>query len=256
MISVIIVASLLALVQISATRSGNPSPITVAATTLAAAIEEVTSAIVGGVRAGGGAVASVPGLARENATLRTQNRKLSDENQRLHELLNAYSQAVAIAPKVSEYPRAVQARVIGYPPEGTTQSVTIDKGTRSGISRDDGVLAAAGVVGRVVEAGPFTSKVALITDFTSNVPAIVQRGRYWGIAKGNNTSVRMEYVSQDAPLRVGEMIVTGEARSFHSGAIIGEIVKIERGDSNLYQTATVKPAVDLSSLDRVVVVPK
>jgi len=255
-ISVIIVASLLALIQISAARSGNPSPITVAATSVAAVLEEVTSAVTGAVRSGGTAVVSVPGLEHDNAALRAQNRKLANENQRLHELLNAYSQAVAIAPKVEEYPHAVQARVIGYPPEGTSQSVTIDKGTRAGISRDDGVLAAAGVVGLVVEAGPFTSKVALITDFTSNVPAVVQRGRYWGIAKGNDTSVRMEYVSQDAPLRVGDKIVTGEARSFHSGAVIGEIVKIERGDSNLYQTAIVKPAVDLSSLDRLVVVPK
>ena len=252
----IIVAALLALIQLGSARSGSPSPLTIAATSVAALLEEVTSAIVTGVRTGGTAVVSLPALERDNAQLRSENRRLADDNEHLHELVTAYSQAVAIAPKLETYPNAVQARVIGYPPEGAVQSVTIDRGTHSGIHRDDGVLAANGVVGRVVEAAPFTSKVALITDFTSNVPAIVQRGRYWGIAKGNLGSVRLEYVSQDAPIRVGDTIVTGEGRSFHSGSIIGSIVKIERGDSNLYQTAVLKPAVDLSTLDRVVVVPQ
>lgn len=201
-------------------------------------------------------MASLPSLARDNGGLRARNLQLERENARLHELVAAYQQQIAIAPRLDEYPRAIEARVIGFPPENGIESVTIDKGTRSGVNRDDGVLAAGGVVGRVVEASPFASKVALITDFTSTIPALVQRGRYWGVAKGNQTSVRLDYVSQDAPLRAGDRVVTGEARSFHSGALIGTIVKVERSDSTLYQTATIKPAVDFSRLDRLVVVPK
>jgi rod shape-determining protein MreC len=253
---VIIVAALLALVQVSAARAGAPSPVTAALTTSAIAVEEAVAAITGVIRGSGQAVAGLPGLAHENKALRAENIKLERDNERLHELLAAYQQDVAIAPRLQEYPRAIEARIIGFPPENGIQSVMIDKGTREGVSRDDGVLSARGVVGRVVEAGPFSSKVALLTDFTSTIPAIVQRGRYWGVAKGNQSSVRLEYVSQDAPLRIGDKVVTGEARSFHSGALIGTIVQIERSDSSLYQTAVVKPAADFSTLDRVVVVPK
>lgn len=195
-------------------------------------------------------------MAHDNRDLRTRNMQLEQENARLHELLAAYQQDTAIAPRLEEYPRAVEARVIGFPPENAVQTVTIDKGTRTGVHRDDGVLGAEGVVGRVVEATPFASKVTLITDFTSTIPALIQRGRYWGVAKGNQTSIRLDYVSQDAPLRKGDRIVTGEARSFHSGALIGTVVKVDRSDSALYQTAIIKPAVDFSRLDRVVVVPK
>jgi rod shape-determining protein MreC len=253
---VIIVAALLALVQVSAARAGAPSPVTAALTTSAIAVEEAASAIAGVIRGSGQAVVSLPSLAGENKTLRAQNVALERDNERLHELVAAYQQQVAIAPRLEEYPRAVEARVIGFPPENGIQSVMIDKGTREGVSRDDGVLSTHGVVGRIVEAGPFTSKVALLTDFTSTIPAIVQRGRYWGVAKGNQSSVRLEYVSQDAPLRVGDKVVTGEARSFHSGALIGTIIQVERSNSSLYQTAVVKPAADFSTLDRVVVVPK
>lgn len=256
MIAVIIITALVALVQVNAARNGTASPVAAAINTAALAIEEGTSALVAGVRGGTQTLVNLPALSHENQALRTQNTALAQDNVRLHELLAAYKADTAIAPRVAEYPHAVQARVIGFPPENGVQTVLIDKGARSGIAADDGVLSADGVVGRVVEAGPFTSKVALITDFTSTIPAIVQRGRYWGVAKGNQTSVRLEYVSQDAPLHIGDAVVTGEARSFHSGALIGTIVKIERSDASLYQTAILKPAADFSTLDRVVVVPK
>lgn len=256
MISVIIVAALVALVQVSAARSGTPSPVTTTVTSVAASAQEGLAIVVHAIQGSGQAVANLPGLAHDNGALRARNLQLEQENARLHELVAAYQQESAIAPRLEEYPRAVEARVIGFPPENGIETVTIDKGTRSGVNRDDGVLAAEGVVGRVVESSPFASKVALITDFTSTIPALVQRGRYWGVAKGNQTSIRLDYVSQDAPLRKGDRVVTGEARSFHSGALIGTIVKVERSDSALYQTATIKPAVDFSRLDRVVVVPK
>jgi rod shape-determining protein MreC len=255
-ISLIIVAALVALVQVSAARTGNPSPLTTGVTSSALAGQEVISALISAVVNGGTTVAGLPGLARDNTDLRQRNRQLEQENARLNEQVAAYREEVAIAPRLNDYPRAVQARVIGYPPENGIETVTIDKGTSSHVHRDDGVLAAEGVVGRVVEAGPFASKVALITDFTSTIPALVQRGRYWGVARGNQTSVRLDYVSQDAPLRAGDRVITGEARSFHSGALIGTIVSVERSPSTLYQTAVLKPAVNFSRLDRLVVVPK
>ncbi len=256
MIAVIIVTALVALMQVSAARSGTSSPVSSAVTTAGLGVEEALSIAVDAVRGGVQGLASLPSLKRSNAALWSRNLQLEQENARLHELVAAYQQDGAIAPQLAEYPRSIEARVIGFPPEGDVQSVTIDKGTRSGVTRDDGVLAAGGVVGRVVEAGPFTAKVALVTDFTTTIPAIVQRGRYWGVAKGNQTSIRLDYVSQDAPLRIGYRVVTGEARSFHSGALIGTVTAIERSDASLYQTAVLKPAVDFSRLDRVVVLPK
>ena len=57
-------------------------------------------------------------------------------------------------------------------------------------------------------------------------------------------------------MKAGDVIVTGEGRSFHSGVPIGVVTAIERGDTTLYQTAVVKPSVDLGALDRVVVIPR
>lgn len=255
-ISVIIVAALVALIQVSAARAGATSPLSAIATSVADLFETVTGTTTIAVRGALVGLSQTPHLLRENAQLRRENARLSTENTHLAELLSAAAVDRRLAPTLAEYPRAVEGRVIGFPPENESQSVTINKGTHDGLGRDDGVVNAQGVVGRIIESSPFVSKVLLITDYTSSVPAMVQRGRWWGIAKGNLTSVRLEYVSQDAPVRVGDRVVTGEARTFHSGALIGTVKKIERSDTGLYQTLIVDPAADLSSLDRVVVIPK
>jgi rod shape-determining protein MreC len=252
---VIIVAALLALVQIGAQRSGSVSPIATAASSLFAVAEAAISATIRGVRATGAGIAALPHLERENASLRHRNQRLVEENARLHELAAAYASEVAVRPVVDVY-HGIEARVIGFPPENESQSVTIDKGSRQGVHRDDGVLASGGVVGRIAAVAPFSSTVILETDYTSRIPAVLQRGRWWGIARGNLGSVVVEYISQDAPLRLGDVVVTGEGRSFHSGVPLGTVAAIERGDATLYQSAVLKPAVNLAALDRVVVVSR
>lgn len=177
------------------------------------------------------------------------------ENARLHELASAYAAESAVRPAVDLY-HGIEARVIGFPPENESRAVTIDKGSIAGVRPEEGVLAADGVVGRVVAVAPLSSTVVLITDYTSRIPAVVRRGRWWGIARGNLGSVVVDYIEQDAPLRVGDVVVTGEGRSFHSGVPIGMVTEIERSSSALYQTVVLRTSVDLGALDRVVVVPK
>jgi rod shape-determining protein MreC len=242
-----------ALVQINAQRTGSESPIATVATSAFVLGESGISAAINGVRATVTGVVSLPQLERENAQLRTDNTTLTEENARLHELAAAYAAETSVRPVVDLY-RGIEARVVGFPPENESRAVTIDKGSNAGVRRDDGVLAANGVVGRIAAVGPFSSSVVLISDYTSRIPAVARRGRWWGIARGNLSSVRMEYVPQDAPLKIGDVIVTGEGRSFHAGVPIGTVTAVDRGDATLYQSAVLKPSVDLGALDRVVVV--
>jgi rod shape-determining protein MreC len=249
------VAALLALVQINAERTGSESPIATVATTFFDVAETTVATAVDLGRSAAAGIVSLPGLARENAALRAQNRHLIEENARLHELAAAYAGEVAIRPRIDLF-GGIEARVVGFPPENESQAVTIDKGSIAGVHRDDGVIDGNGVVGRVAAVGPLSSTVVLITDYASRIPAVVRRGRWWGIARGNLTSVRMEFIPEDAPLRSGDVVVTGQGRSFQSGVPIGTVESVERGDTTLYQTAVVKPAAALGALDRVDVLPQ
>lgn len=212
---------------------------------------------IGGTASGGiGAVTQIPTLARDNARLRGENERLRSQDAVLRERLSTAAADVRFDAVLGTYPKGIPARIVGYDPENSLRVVTIDRGAQAGVVRNEGVVAEGGVVGRVIETDPFTSKVLLLTDFTSNVPAVVQRGRWWGIAKGSLAHVQLQYISQDAQLKTGDTVVTGEGRSFHAGIPIGRIIQISHAEGELYQSAIVEPAVAFGALEHVIVVPK
>jgi len=249
----VIVAALIALVQLDAAKNGKPSIIAVAVTAGASWVQGAVAASAGIVSGVGATVSDAPHLYADNAELRAQNHALTSENERLQEALAVAPGAAAIA-RAAERDPGIVATPIGYDPENLARVITIDRGSEAGVRRDDGVLDDDGVVGRVVDTTAATSSVLLITDGASKVPAVVQHGRWWGIATGTNARVRLDYISQDARLKIGDLVVTGEGRSFHAGLAIGRIRAIDHPEGSLYQAAVVEPAVTFGRISRVVVV--
>jgi rod shape-determining protein MreC len=249
----VIVAALVALIQIEALKTGKPSVLAVGVSSIAVFAQEASSALGNTVRGAGASIANAPRLADQNASLREKNRALRIENARLREALAAAPGAQAIAELAEREDGGKAAAVVGYDPENESRTATLDQGTNAGIKVGDGVIDDDGVVGRIIDAGPFSSTVLLATDGASKIPAVVQRGRWWGIATGTNNAIRLEYVSQDAKLKLGDAVVTGEGRSFHAGLEIGRVTRIDNPEGALYQTAIVTPSVAFGRLDHVVV---
>jgi rod shape-determining protein MreC len=251
------VAALIALLQLDFARAGRTSPLTVTVTTASTYLQYAASALVNGVRGTFDLVVRTPGLASENGRLRGENGRLLTQNDELQERLARVPAAQDLAAAKLAHPDGITATVIGYDPEAATHVVTIDRGAKDHVQRDDGVVTGRGVVGRIVEVSPLSSKVLLVTDATSKLPAVVQHGRWWAIAVGTSTRVKLQYVSQDAKLKVGDRVVTGEGRSFRAGILIGRIKEIEPAAAGaLDQTAIVQPAADLTALSRVLVLPQ
>src|ERR1700744_4368525 len=76
----IIVAALLALLQLDFTRSGRASPLSIAVTTVSAWSKLAATTVTGGTRDGVSAIVSAPQLARDNGDLRNTVAKLQQEN--------------------------------------------------------------------------------------------------------------------------------------------------------------------------------
>jgi rod shape-determining protein MreC len=256
LIGAVILAALIALLQLDFARAGRTSPLTVTVTSVSAYVQLAAAWVVNGVRGIADVVSRTPGLASENGRLRAENAALLRQNDELSERLARIPAAQDVAAAKLAHPDGIEAMVIGYDPEAATHVITIDRGAKDGVHRDDGVVTGRGVVGRIVEVSPFSSKVLLVTDATSKLPAVVQKGRWWAIAVGTSTRVKLQYVSQDAKLHVGDRVVTGEGRSFHAGILIGRIKELEPAAAGaLDQSAIVQPAADLGALSRVVVLP-
>lgn len=255
-IGAVIVAALIALLQLDFARSGRTSPLTVTVTSITAYAQLAAAIVVNAVRGGWTTIVRTPGLASDNVRLRDENARLRAQNDELLERMARIPAAESLAKGELAHPSGLPATVIGFDPEATTHVVTIDRGSKDGVRRDDGVVTGDGVVGRIVEVSPLSAKVLLVIDATSKLPAVVQKGRWWAIAVGTSTRVKLQYVSQDAKLRVGDRVVTGEGRSFHAGILIGRIKQVESVAAGaLDQSAVVQPAVDLTALSRVLVVP-
>jgi rod shape-determining protein MreC len=137
------------------------------------------------------------------------------------------------------------------------RTVTIDRGSADGVLADMAVIAPGGVVGRVI--GPVAqhaARVQLLIDRNAAAGAVTERVRAGGMVVGveANPPLRMELVSNLADVKVGDAIVaSGIDGIYPKGYLIGRAESVERG-SGLYRTITVRPGVDFSSIEEVLVV--
>ena len=151
----------------------------------------------------------------------------------------------------------VSARVIAGDATPYFRFVTIDRGTSDGVRRDSAVVSPDGVVGRVVsDPGPRAAKVQLLVDRSAAAGALIERTRAAGLVKGDadENVLRMEYVSNLEEVERGDIVVTsGVDGIYPKGFVIGEVEVVHRGPG-LYQTIQVRPRVEFSNLEDVLVI--
>ncbi len=148
------------------------------------------------------------------------------------------------------------AEVIGSSPGDSSNAVFIDKGSNDGLSKDLAVITPQGIIGKIVAIYPRTSQVLLLTDPSSGVGVTVAQIRVQGILKGNSRNLcRIQYVMNEEPIKPGDVVLSsGLDQVFPKGLPVGTVVEVS--DGNIYRNITVKPAVDLSRVEEVLVVLK
>jgi rod shape-determining protein MreC len=201
-------------------------------------------------------------LRQRNADLAAENARLFLENVRLREVLVeatlcrdllGFAQA---QPTFDVLGAHVTGRVIGLDPSNLQRFLLLDVGRGSGIGRDMPVVTDLGLVGRVSEVGPGWSRVLLLTDVSSSVNALTQSTRASGLVQGQpDGSLLMRDIPQADAVSVGDTVFTsGLGGDLPRQILIGQVTGVLRRDSDLYQTATVKPTVDFYHLESVLVV--
>ncbi|MCF6265522.1 MAG: rod shape-determining protein MreC [Desulfuromusa sp.] len=188
-------------------------------------------------------------LEQENLELHSQLQQVQEislQNERLRKLL-AF---------VDDLDRpALPAQVIGEDASNWARTIIIDKGIRAGLRNGSPVVAAQGVVGRIIKIAPDSSRVLLITDASSAIAALIQRTRTRGIARGRGADLSIEYALRDADIQIGDLLVTsGMGGVFPKGLPLGQIKSVEKDQFGLFQRVKAMPAVDFSHLEEVMVI--
>ncbi len=152
--------------------------------------------------------------------------------------------------------KVIAARVIARSPDNWSSLIIIDKGGYNGIKRGMVVINYLGLVGRVVETTVSTSKIMLINDPDFAVSGIVQRSRQEGLVAGTlGSTLVMRYLPQGADIKVSDTIITsGLTAMYPKGLLIGKVVAVGEEFSGLSLYAVIKPVVNLSDIEEVLII--
>jgi rod shape-determining protein MreC len=175
-----------------------------------------------------------------------QERALAQRSRNLEQLLDLRSRLAV---------QTTAADVIAAAATPEFRTVTIGKGTQAGLRPDMAVISPAGVVGRIIVPSARAAKVQLLIDLNAAAGALIERSRAQGVVVGTGAdTLRLEYVSGSAEIHSGDTVITsGIDGIYPKGFVIGRVEKVERS-GGAYGTITVKPAVDFSMLEEVLVV--
>ena len=142
----------------------------------------------------------------------------------------------------------VSAEVIARSPGDWADTLTLDKGSSSGVNKDDLVTTVDGMLGFVSEVTDNTCEVTSITDPKMQCGALVTRTRETAIAEGDYNlmtrgALRLSYLREDSKVVVGDTVETsGRGGVFPKGILIGTVESVQPEESGL----TVGICYDLS----------
>ena len=200
-------------------------------------------------------------LAAENEALKAQIASMESdarqadsyqrENQRLRNLLELST--------TREDFKLVDGYIIAKSSTDWSSTITINKGTNAGITRDMCVVTANHeVVGLVTEVGPDYAVIKTVLDSSLEISATIASSGYSGMVKGGYTDgrkdmMRMDYLPSSAIIRNNDQVVTSGSTVYPRDLIMGYVVDAGFGDTGVAKFAMLVPAVDFGRLEQVFV---
>ncbi len=169
-------------------------------------------------------------LIDENMRLRYQQTMLEAELQKLLVIQNENSRLKELLLTSSKADmRAMAAQILAVDTSNARQIVVLNKGTRDGVYTGQPVLDAKGVMGQVIDVGPMTSTVLLISDSKSAVPVRNNRTGERAILVGTNRIEQLSLINlpKTSSIHPGDVLVTsGLGRRYPEGYPVGRILEV------------------------------
>ncbi|MFZ3151223.1 MAG: rod shape-determining protein MreC [Anaerolineaceae bacterium] len=202
---------------------------------------------------------------KDMATLRERNTQLENEVSQLQsqvvELQENLSQA-QILYTLLDFARTnpqhdyTAATVIGREISPFLQYIIIDKGSNHGIMHGMPVVTQQGLVGRIDAVVANASRVQLISDAESVVNVRLQTAKVEAQITGSLTGeISLGMIPQDAEVQIGDVLLTsGLGGNYPPNIFVGQVLSMQTQQNTLFQTGSVQPIVDFSSLSAVLVI--
>ena len=199
------------------------------------------------------------------AALRQQNAMLEAEVASLQVQVIELQQQVTEAQVLStlvDYARSrpenryIAAAVIARDPSPFMHYVIINRGSDDGLRRGMPVVTQQGLVGQVAAVTAGAARVQLINDPGSLINVLLQQSDAEASLAGQMTGeITVEMIPQDANVQAGDLVVTsGLGGNYPPNLVIGQVSTVRTLPYDLFQSASVQPAVDFTRLEIVLVI--
>lgn len=205
---------------------------------------------------------SVDALVEENEKLREELNSLQERLDEAELLEGENERLRAYLGMKKKYPsfQMEEGRVVSYSSGNYITTFTLDRGSMQGIEVNMPVVTMDGIVGQVTAVGMNWCMVSTLIETATSVGAYIPRSGVRGVVSGDYSMrydgvCKIEYVDPDADIQVGDRIVSdGMSSVYPANLEIGYVTAVEINEYTRTPVATVKPSVDLSSLEWVMVI--
>ncbi len=204
------------------------------------------------------------GVREENAELRDRVRSLQEQAARTADLLAENERLrglLELADRRKDL-RLRAARVAGRSnsPYFRVMRIELDVGDATHIEEGMPIIAPGGVVGQIRTLVGARAEVLLVTDPRSAIDVVLEKSRARGVAVGTGEEdryeARLEYLERAVEAVDGERVLTtGDDGRYPAGLVLGSVIAAGPGEeTGPFQSARVRPMVDLGALEEVFVV--
>jgi rod shape-determining protein MreC len=217
---------------------------------LRASIAEITTPVSSGIAGVGRGIMAIPQEVSEHFAVVDKNAALNRELKDVQALLlrartlsydNRRLKALLQVRERSDVP-VVAARLVSSSASSTRRTATLNAGSWQGVKEGQPVRGPDGLIGRILETGPNTSRVLLITDPESRVP--VRRTRDGMVALANGRGDGQLQISagtlSNVSLAPGDVFVTsGNGGIYAPGIPVARVT--ERGQDSAVARSFARP---------------
>ncbi|MFT6915128.1 MAG: rod shape-determining protein MreC [Motiliproteus sp.] len=166
---------------------------------------------------------------------------MDNDNARLRNLLGVRKQLDL---------RVLLAELIGVSADPFSHQITINKGLQDQVYLGQPVLDEGGVMGQVVEVGPYTSRALLITDAQHAIPVQVSRSGFRALllGRGNDQGLLLDHVPNTADIQVGDLLLSsGLGARFPKGYPVATVVEVIHDPGQPFAIVRCLPSAQLDT---------
>ncbi len=194
----------------------------------------------------GAVVSTHDALINENINLRSEQLLLKAQVQRLLAIESENNQLKALLRSSAQVRgKVLIAQLLAVDTDPFVNQVLLDKGFNDGVFVGQPVLDANGVMGKVIQVGPLTSRVLLINDTHSGIPIQNTRNGIRAIAVGDSYTGKLKLINvpQTVDVKTGDMLVTsGLGEHYPAGYPVGEVISVVKDPGMQFSTIEIQPS--------------